>query len=59
MPKSRFNEAQIILILKALNDGATFTELGRRYDIHPNTVRAWRTKYIGDESNRAEQLRCG
>lgn len=57
MKKSRFSEAQIIAILKELEGGSPASKLGRRHGVHPNTIRLWKDKYVGLESNNFARLK--
>ncbi len=54
MKQSRFTEAQIVAILKELDAGTAATELARRHGIHANTIRQWRDKYAGLETQRSD-----
>ncbi|HEV2261911.1 MAG TPA: transposase [Candidatus Rubrimentiphilum sp.] len=51
MRKSRFTDAQIVGILKELDAGTPATELARRHAVHANTIRLWRDRYGGLETN--------
>ena len=47
MRKRRYTEAQIVAILKELDAGRPAAELSRKYGVHVNTLRLWRSKYGG------------
>lgn len=57
MKRTRFTEAQIVGILKELDDGTPATELARRHGIHANTIRLWRDKYAGMQSSDLVHLK--
>jgi putative transposase len=57
MRKSKFSEAQIVAALKELDAGTPATTLARRLGVHPNTLRDWRDKYGGLETNDLVRLK--
>ena len=57
MRKSRFNEEQIIGILKESEAGADPGELCRRHGITRGSLYRWKAKYGGMEVNEARRLR--
>lgn len=57
MRKSRFTDAQIVGILKELDAGTAATELARRHGIHANTIRHWKDRYGGLETNDFVRLK--
>lgn len=57
MKKTRFTEAQIVVILRELDAGVPAVELGRKHGIHANTIRLWRDKYGGMETSDLVKLR--
>jgi putative transposase len=56
--KSRFNEEQIIGILKESDAGADPDELCRRHGITRGSLYRWKAKYGGMEINEAKRLRA-
>jgi putative transposase len=54
---SRFNEEQIIGILKQSEGGAKTSELCRQHGISAATFYAWRSKYGGLEVSEAKRLK--
>jgi putative transposase len=54
---SRFNEEQIIEILKQSEAGAKTSELCRQHGISAATFYAWRSKYGGLEVSEAKRLK--
>jgi putative transposase len=58
MKRARFNEEQIIAILKeAEGGGAKVTELCRKHGISDATFYTWRSKYGGLEVSELRRLR--
>ena len=47
MKRSRFTEAQIVSILSEYDAGTPIAELARKYAVHANTLRLWKSKYGG------------
>ena len=45
--KSRFNETQILSILKEYEAGKTANELSREHGISKNSIYVWQNKYSG------------
>ena len=58
MRKSRFNEQQIIGILKESEAGVPTAELCRKHGIAPQTLYRWKGKYGGMEVSEAKRLRA-
>ena len=56
MKNSRFNEEQIIGILKQSEAGAKTSELCRQHGISAATFYTWRSKYGGLEVSEAKRL---
>lgn len=44
---SRYNEEQIIRILKEVETGTSIAEICRKYEIAEQTIYRWRSKYGG------------
>ena len=57
MKRSRFNEEQIIGVLKEAEAGAKVSELCRRHGISDATFYTWRSKYGGLEISEVRRLR--
>ena len=57
MKNSRFNEEQIIAILKQSEAGAKTSDLCRQHGISAATFYAWRSKYGGMDVNEAKRLK--
>ena len=58
MKKSRFNEEQIIGVLKEADAGAKVGELCRRHGISGATYYKWKLKYGGMDASEAVKLRA-
>ena len=58
MRKSRFNEEQIIAILKESEAGVEPGELCRRHGITRGSLYRWKAKYGGMEVSEARRLRA-
>jgi putative transposase len=56
--KGRFNEEQIIAILKESETGVGTEELCRRHGITRQTFYRWKAKYGGMEVSEARRLRA-
>ena len=57
MKKARFNENQIISILKEGGSGLMVDELCRKYGIAQSTYYKWRSKYGGMEPSDLKRLK--
>jgi len=57
MKGKRFQEAQIIGILKELEAGVQMQELCRKYGVSDGTIYNWKRKYGGLTVNEAIRLR--
>jgi putative transposase len=57
MKRGRFNEEQIIGVLKEAEAGAKVSELCRRHGISDATFYTWRSKYGGLEISEMRRLR--
>jgi len=54
---SRYNEEQIIRILKEVETGTGVAEVCRKYEIAEQTVYRWRSKYGGLGTSELQRLR--
>lgn len=54
---TRYQEEQIIRILKEVESGTTVAEVCRKYGVSEQTVYRWRSKYDGLESSELQRLR--
>lgn len=57
MKKKRFNETQIITILKEYEASLSVSELSRKYGIGESTIYAWNAKYAVMEVSELKRLR--
>lgn len=57
MKKKRFNEIQIINILKEYAAGVSAVDLARKYGIGESTIYSWNSKYAGMEVTDLKRLR--
>lgn len=57
MKGSRFTEAQIIRVVKAIEGGLSVEDACRQFSVSRNTVYAWRKKFGGLELSEAKRLR--
>ncbi len=58
MKKSRFNEEQIIGILKQHEAGQKVVDLAREPGVSEATIYIWKSKYGGMEVSEAQRLRA-
>jgi putative transposase len=58
MRKSRFNEQQIIAILKEQESGMSTPEVCRRHGISQPTFCSWKSKFGGLEVSEAKRLKA-
>ena len=54
---TRYNEEQIIRILKEVETGTSVAEVCRKYEIAEQTVYRWRSKYGGLGTSELQRLR--
>ncbi len=58
MKRSRFNEGQIIGILREQEGGQATADVCRRHGISPATFYKWKSKYGGLDVSEARRLRA-
>lgn len=56
MKKTRFNETQILQILKEYEAGKTADELSREHGISKSTISSWQSKYSGNNMSPKHYL---
>ena len=54
---TRYNEEQIIRILKEVETGTSVAEVCRKYGVSPATYQRWRSAYGGLEVSQMKRLR--
>lgn len=54
---TRYSEAQIIRILKEVENGMSVAEVCRQYSVAEQTVYRWRNKYGGLDTSELQRLR--
>ncbi len=57
MAKSRFNETQIITILKEVEQGRTVKDICREHSVSEATYYQWKSKYGGMEASDVRKQR--
>ena len=57
MRKTRYTEAQIIVVQKQAAAGTKLAGLAREHGVSTATIYSWRAKYGGLEVNEAKRLR--
>ena len=57
MKKKRFNEVQILNVLKEHEAGVSAVDLSRKYGIGESTIYTWSAKYAGMEVSELKRLR--
>jgi putative transposase len=57
MKKSRFNDSQIMAILKQAEGGATVAELCREHGMSSASFYKWRAKYGGMDASMMKRLK--
>ena len=58
MKKSRFNEEQIIGILKQQEAGQKVVDLAREHGVSEATIYIWKSKYGGLDVSEAQRLKA-
>lgn len=57
MQKSKYNETQIVKILKTKESGMKVADICRQYGISEQTFYRWQSKYSGMESGDIKRLK--
>jgi len=57
MKRTRFNEQQIITILKEAQSGVRVADLCRRHGVSPSTFFNWRSRYGGLEVSELRRIK--
>lgn len=58
MKRSRFNEEQIIAVLKEMEAGAKAADLSRKHVVSEATLYNWKSRYGGMDVSEARRLRA-
>ena len=57
MPRKRFSDSQITLVVKELESGASVTDLSRKLGVSEATLYNWKKKYSGMGTPEMRKLR--
>lgn len=57
MKRSRFNETQVVAILKEAENGKAVTEICREHGIASATYYQWKSKYGGMDASELKRMR--
>jgi len=57
MKKQRFTEAQILKVLKELEEGGAVADICRKHGIASSTVYKWKEKYAGMTESELKKLK--
>lgn len=57
MPKKRFTESQIALVVKEMESGTSVTDLSRKLGVSDATLYNWKKKYSGMGGPELRKLR--
>ncbi len=57
MKKKRFNESQVLNVLKEYESGVSAIDLSRKYGVGESTIYTWHSKYAGMDLSELKRLR--
>lgn len=57
MPRKRFTDAQISMVVREIENGARVQEVSRKLGVTENTVYNWKRKYAGMGTTEIRRLR--
>ena len=58
MKRSRFTEAQVVKVVKAIEGGLPIKDAVRQFGVSRATISIWRKKFAGMEVSDAKRLRA-
>ena len=57
MPRKRFTDAQIAMVVREIENGARVQEVSRKLGVTENTLYNWKRKYAGMGTTEIRRLR--
>jgi putative transposase len=57
MPRKRYSEAQIAMVVRELDNGAKGTDMARKLGVSEQTISVWKKRFAGMGSTEIRRLR--